>query len=80
MFDVDSFGSSADENEFVCDYDNCRIKKKKDFIYFKDNAYNIDLPWHEDEIKTVLPNYQVTHKKLDKTMKYLESKNSYIAP
>ena len=35
MFYVDSFGSSADDNEFICDCDKCRIKEIKVFVYFK---------------------------------------------
>ena len=73
MFDVDSFGS-INENELVSDYNKSQIKKFEESIYFKDNAYYVDLPWYEDKIKMVPSNYQVALKVLDETVKYLQSK------
>ena len=76
MFDIDSFGSSAIENEFISDYDKSQIKKNiKDSIYSKDSANYKYLPLNKDKIKTVPSNCQVALKMLDKTVKYLQSKN-----
>ena len=55
MFDVDSLGISPEQS--VCNYDKRKIKEFENSIKFKDNAYHIKLPWHEDKVKSVPSNH-----------------------
>ena len=50
------------------------INQKKKSTEFKDNAYFVKLPWHEDKMKSVPSSYQVALKVLDITMLSLEKK------
>ena len=51
MFDVDSLGSSLNEDKSVSDYDKTKIKEFENSIHYWKNAYDVDLPWHESKIK-----------------------------
>ena len=59
IFDVDSLGISPEE-QLVCDYDKRIIKELENSIKFKNNAFHIELSWHEDKIKFVPCNHRVT--------------------
>ena len=56
MFDVDSLGISSGD-EAICDYDQHNIMEFEKSIEFRDNAYHVKLPWHEDKIKSVPSNH-----------------------
>ena len=58
MFDVDSLEVSPEEQS-ISDYDKWKIKEFENSIKFKDNAYHIKLPWHENKIKSVPSNHRV---------------------
>ena len=75
MFEVDSLGSSFNEDDSVNDYDKAKIKEFENSILYRNNVYHVELPWHEEKIKTVPSNFPVALKVLEKTDKYLESKN-----
>ena len=47
---VDNLGSSPNEDKFVSDYDNAKIKEFENSIHNKNNAYYVDLPWHKNKI------------------------------
>ena len=74
MFDVDNLGSSLNEDKSVSDYDKAKIKEFENSIYNKNNAYYVDLPWHENKTKKVPSNYPVALKILEKTNNHIESK------
>ena len=66
MFHVDSLGSSLNEDKSVSDYDKAKIKEFENSIHYRNNAYYVDLPWHNDKLKTVPSNYPVALKVLKK--------------
>ena len=72
---IDSLGSATNEHELFRDYDKDQIRKFKESILLKNNAYYVDLPWLKDKIKPIPSNYQVSLKVLIKTMNYLRTKN-----
>ena len=44
MFDVDSLGSSLNEDKSVSNYDKAKIKEFENSIHYRNNAYYVDLP------------------------------------
>ena len=71
MFDVDSLGISS-EDEVICDYDQHKIMEFEKSIEFRDNAYHVKLPWHEDKIKSVPSNHRVALSVLNRVVNKLE--------
>ena len=59
------------EDNSVSDYDKAKIKEMENPIHYRNNAYYVDLLWHEEKIKTVPSNFPVELKVLEKTNKYL---------
>ena len=74
MFDVDNLGSSLNEDKTFSDYDKAKMKEFENSIHYKNNVYYVDLPWHENRIKTVPSNYPVALRILEKTNNHIESK------
>ena len=70
MFDVDGLGSSLNEDKSVSDYDKAKIKEFENSIHYRNNAYDVDLPW-----LSVQSNYPVNLKVLEKTYIHLENRN-----
>ena len=80
MFDVDSLGISS-EDEAICDYDQHKIMEFEKSIEFRDNAYHVKLPWHEDKIKSVPSNHRVALSVLNRVVNKLEQQkllNDYV--
>ena len=75
IFDVDNLGSSLNEDNSVIDYDNAMIREFENSIHYRNNAYSVNLPCHEDKIKTVPSDCPVALKVLEKANNHLESKN-----
>ena len=80
MCDVDSLGISS-EDEAICDYDQHEIMEFEKSIEFRDNAYHVKLPWHEDKIKSVPSNHRVALSVLNRVVNKLEQQkllNDYV--
>ena len=74
MFSCKSLGIKEDL-EIDNDYDKAKIKEFEESIEFKDGAYHIKLPWHEEKIKTVPSNHAVALSVLDRVVKKLDKQN-----
>ena len=80
MFDVDSLGKSSEDGA-ICDYDQHKIMEFEKSIEFRDNAYHVKLPRHEDKIKYVPSNQRVAHSVLNRVVNKLEKQkllNDYV--
>ena len=60
------------EEQSACDYDKRKIKAFENSIKFKDNAYQIKLPWHEDKIKSVPSKHRVVLSVLNRVVNKLK--------
>ena len=74
MFSCESLGIREDL-EMENDYDRAKIKEFEESIEFKDGAYNVKLPWHEEKIKTVPSNHAVALSVLDRVVTKLDKQN-----
>ena len=77
MFSCESLGI-AEEKDSTSDYDKIKIREFEESIEFRDNAYHVKLPWHEDKIETVPSNHSVALKVLDKVTKKLSQENLLV--
>ena len=66
IFDVDDLGSSLNEDKSISDYDKAKRKEFENSFHNKSNVYYVDLPWHENKIKTAPSNYPEVLKILEK--------------
>ena len=72
MFSCESLGIS-DDQECPSDYDKEKIREFENSIEYKDNAYHIKLPWHEDKINTVPSNHEIALAVLNRVFAKLEN-------
>lgn len=79
MFDVDSLGISS-EDEATCNYDKSKIMEFENSIEFKNNAYHVKLPWHDDKIKSVPSNHRIALSVLNGVVDAANSKSSNDVP
>ena len=74
MFNIESLGIPNSE-ENISDYDSQQIAKFQNSIKFINGHYEVKLPWHEDKLKDVPSNYNVSLAVLDRVYKKLEKQN-----
>lgn len=57
------------EEEYLSEYDQEKIRKFRESIVFKNKCYYVKLPWLEDKIYLVPPNYSVALGALDRVVR-----------
>ena len=76
LFKIESLGITDDS---VSDFDKEMIDDFKQGICFKDGKYHVALPWYNDKISLVKPNFNIAKSVLNNVVSNLKFKNIYDA-